>query len=360
VKPAGTPLAWDVRRAKDDPRFLGTGLPTLVPDPADSAKAALKTNETGSFFVRVFGDCGNGKFDADVPFKLVPTVLVQAILETDSTTKHPANISADTRPSDSDPESRVFFVETGIFNLEGPGTAAIHMEATVALVSGGPFGRLLLDQVFAGWVNTLYADNRVCDYLFGHRISFLSATNDGSGPQHIFQRNDKPKTVAKPLLDTFRPNPGTGGDTAILRHARIRSRGPREPVGQRLVVEAVDSPYLRNLPTLHPIFSTAAAPSRLFHARFELHFSAHLCLWTDRSGASGGVAERSYGVLRSFDWHVMGEWNIDIANHARPTTQASIEIDGRVTRDPLARPENSHCEVCPPTVTALDRLDGRI
>jgi len=131
-------------------------------------------------------------------------------------------------------------------------------------------------------------------------------------------------------------------------------------LGQRLIVEAVDSPFVTGVPMLHPIFSTAALPSRLFHVRFELHFSAHLCLWTNRSGAVGGLAERSYGVLRSFDWGVLSEWNIDTANHVLPIATTPIPITGRVTRDPLARPSNSHCEVCPPTVSSLDRMDGRI
>jgi hypothetical protein len=63
--------------------LLDTELPKLVPNPVDMAKAKRQTNEPGSFFLRVFGDCGNKKFVASTPVKLVPTVLVQATLRAD-------------------------------------------------------------------------------------------------------------------------------------------------------------------------------------------------------------------------------------------------------------------------------------
>jgi glycosyltransferase involved in cell wall biosynthesis len=352
VNPVGTPLAWDVKRATDDAAALGAGLPTLVPDHVDLTKANLHTDQTGSFFVRAFGDCGNKTFDANGPFKLIPTVLVQATLQTDASTTNPANTVA------SIVGGTQFSVQTGNFDINNPGTAAIHMSATIDVVSGGAAGRRLIAGVLGGYVNDVRANiNWLGSYSAGHAISTVFATNVGTGPGGIFRPGDVPNLVAPPLLDTGRANPGTGGDTATLTRSRIRSR-TNQPLGERWIVESVDSPGT-SYPLLHPVFSTPAAPVRLESFHFELHFSANLCLWTNRSGTVGDLAERSYGVLRSYNWDMLAEWNIDAANNITVVTAMSISISGGVTRSPLARPNSAACEVCLPTALSLLREDGR-
>jgi hypothetical protein len=118
VNPTGTPLAWDCKRASDDHSSLGAGLPKLDPDPDDKTKAKLKQSETGSFFVRVFGDCGDQKFDPSVPFKLVPTVLVRATLHgVDASTTHPENTN-NTLPTIVIGPINFVDVETGTFDIE--------------------------------------------------------------------------------------------------------------------------------------------------------------------------------------------------------------------------------------------------
>jgi hypothetical protein len=359
VKPVGTPLAWDVKRASDD--ALGTGIPKLDQDAVDLTKAKLKTNETGSFFVRVFGDCGNQTFDANGPFKLVPMVLVQATMQADASTTHPAITPL---PTIADGPRPYVQVDTGTFDIDHPETAAIHMSATVDVVSGGPNGRRLIDGIFAGWVNVVVADlDWLASYQNAHSIHTVFATNDGTGPglgrSHIFQPGDVPNLVAPPLLDTGRPTPGTGGATATLGRSRIQSRTNR-PLGQRWIVEAVDSPSTPRFPLLHPVFSTAAHPVRLQGIHFEIHFRANLCLWTNRSGNVGDVAERSYGVLRSYKWDMLGVWSIDAANNITVVTPMSIPISGGATKDPLAKPKDTACEVCPPTALSLIRYDGSL
>ena len=147
MKPDGTPLFWDVKRASDDAVSLGTGIPRLHQVPGDVTKAQLQTNETGSFFVRVCGDCGDKKFDANGPFKLVPTVLVRATLENDVSMTNP-DIARQTKAIILDTDFHLIPLP---LDFDHPSLAAIYMQAFVEFVSGGDKGRRLIDQVFAGW-----------------------------------------------------------------------------------------------------------------------------------------------------------------------------------------------------------------
>jgi len=113
------------------------------------------------------------------------------------------------------------------------------------------------------------------------------------------------------------------------------------------VIEAVDSPHWSYIPLLHPLFAATVPPVRLYKVHFELQFSVHLCLWTNRSGASGDPAERSYGVLRSYNWTILGEWNIDASNNITVVTPMSVTISGGITHNPLAKPKVANCQVCP-------------
>jgi hypothetical protein len=115
-------------------------------------------------------------------------------------------------------------------------------------------------------------------------------------------------------------------------------------VGQERIEEALDSPYF-NTPLV--LFGT----SRLREVYIEMHFSAHLCLWTNRSGTRKDVAERSYGVLLSFDWHVLGEWKIDNDNNITVVKKLldSPPISGAFTHVPLLKPDAAKCEIYPPT-----------
>jgi hypothetical protein len=356
VKPVGTPLAWDCKRASDDAASLGRGLPTLDQDAVDLTKAKLGANDVGSFFVRVFGDCGDKKFDPNVPFKLVPTVLVRATLQADASATNPENPGTLAAVVVDN-----FSVRTGKvpFDINNPGTAAIHMSATVNVVSGGADGRRLIAGVVAGWVNNIRADANIRgSYAGGHAISGVFALNAGTGPEGMFLPGDNaPNLLVLPLLDAGGLNSGTGGDTATLGRSRIKSRTNR-PLGQRWIVEAIDSPFT-SFPLLHPGFSTPAAPVRLQKFHYEVHFSANLCLWTNRSGTVGAVAERSYGVLRSYNWDILAEWNIDAANNTTVVTPMSVTISGGVTRHPPDRPTNARCEVTGPSATPVFRRDGR-
>ena len=166
VRPAGTPVWWDVRRAPDDHATLGgaADLPTLIVDAGDHTKATLKLDKKGSFFVRVFADCTNSHvFDPGSAFRLLPTVLVDATLNADNTVTSTA-----TPPITPAVAGSNVRINTGTFNIanvrSGVDTAAIYMNAAVDVKSGGPDGRRLLDCVFAGWINNLRSTTRSGQY----------------------------------------------------------------------------------------------------------------------------------------------------------------------------------------------------
>jgi hypothetical protein len=126
-------------------------------------------------------------------------------------------------------------------------------------------------------------------------------------------------------------------------------------LGQRLKVEAVVSPSSRSYPLLHPVFGASVLQS--FH--FEQRFTANLCLWTQRSDTLGDVADHSYGVLRSFDWDMLGVWSIDAAGNITAITPMSLDVTRQRTKDPLVTPKDAFCEVCAPIAVDLKQLDGR-
>lgn len=353
VEPATTPIAWDVVRALDDHASLGNGTPSITRDAADDKKAKLKTDETGSFSVRAFGDChGNGTFHDGAPFVLLPVVMVRPTLVADNSATHVGHIAPSIGGGN-------FRLRTGSFNIAVPGTEAIHMNATVDVVSGGPNGQRLLDRVFAGWINNESQNENIRGtYAGGHSRFSIFASNHASatGPGRTFLPGDPaPVLVAPPLLDSGRLGAGTGGDSATLTRSRIRSRANR-PLGQRWIVEAVDSPG-DQAPLVHPAHGT-----RLTRYHFELVFSAFLSFWTNQSGSSGATGhpvDRIYAVVRSYNWRMRGEWTIDAANNITVATPMSVTISNQQTHNPPQENHNANCEVRPPTGLSLLANDGR-
>ncbi len=356
VTPADTPLAWDVKRAPDDVAALGTGTPTVTRDAANSRIAELQTNETGSFYVRVFDDClGDGTFDAEKGFLLQPLVLAQVTSITDNSVTHTGHIAPSVAGGS-------FGLRTGSFNIASPNTEAIHMNATVDIRTGGADGRRHLDCVFAGWINNERAnENIIGSYAGGHtRFSvFASNRTSATGAGRTFlPTNPAPVLVAPPLLDSGQRSPGTGGDTAALTRSRIRSR-TAQAIGERWIVESIDSPG-DSAPLQHP----APHHTRLQRFHFELLFSAFLSFWTNRTrsaGATGDPADRVYLCARSYHWDMLGEWTIGPApgNAITQVTAMSVTMSSQQTRNPLNENHNVNCEVRPPTGLSLLANDGR-
>ncbi|MFY0577360.1 hypothetical protein ACN28S_26285 [Cystobacter fuscus] len=92
---------------------------------------------------------------------MLPTVIVEVALHADNTVTSTGSFAATAVPGG-------VRVTTGSFNIAnvraGVENAAIFMNATVDVKSGGPDGRRLLDCVFAGWINNLRSTIRSGSY----------------------------------------------------------------------------------------------------------------------------------------------------------------------------------------------------
>lgn len=362
VRPPDTPVAWAVTRAPDDAATVGGAgdLPALAVDGANPTQAALTPGARGSFFVRCFTDCqGNGRFEPSSAFRLVPTVLVDVVLQADNTLTSTAGFNATVVA----PNVRI---QTGSFNIDavraGTADAAIYMNCMVDLVSGGGDGRRLLDCVFAGWINNLRSTIRSGEYAGNHVSQIVLATNlaAANGPNNTFRPGDAaPIPPAFPILDTGRNPHGTGGETATLTRSRSQPADRTDlAVGQRWRVEAVDSPGGGQGLT-HAFF-----PGALNRVHHEDNFTAFLAFWTNRGkspAANADPANRVYGVMQSFQWQVLGEWTVGPAP-ARPLAEVvprSVTRSGTAAMAPPVEAHRGGCEVIAPNIFDLLGTDAR-
>ena len=302
---------------------------------------------------------------------MMNVVLVGATLHQDNSSTNAANVTAQPRPGGG------IRVSGGQFNIGTPNASAIHMNAQADLVGGGDDGLRGLDSVFAGWVNNETANeningtfqdtsttppqNHQTPSVFASNRASASGTHAASGLRAFLPNppssDPAPALVNPPLLDTGRGSAGTGGPTATLRTSQITSRtnlrSPASPaaVGQRFVVEAVDSPGDGEGPT-HPGFPAA----KLISFRFGLTFSAFLSFWTNSSTGSpaGAPADRLYSVLLEIDWQMGGEWSVNAATGAVAViTAPTAQITAHTPSSPLAPAVNTPAEVRSPTGLSL-------
>jgi outer membrane protein OmpA-like peptidoglycan-associated protein len=387
VAPANVPVSWDVQRDTrpapdgDHPSIVALSpnpRPTLTPNVANPLLATMVTNAVGSFHIRPFVDTnGNGRFDAAgrEPFLIMNLVLVRVTENQDNSTRQ-NNFSVaqgTTVAGVAVPGS--IAVSSGTFNIASPGTTAIHMNVQADLVGGGDDGLRGVDRVFAGWVNNESANETVLGTFLDSTVAppvnhtsasvFVSNIGSANGPGPSFLPTDAaPALLAPPLLDTGRNPGGRGGDTACLRSSRIRTRttlrtaAAPAAVGQRLLVEAVDSPS-DGENRVHPGFPAA----RLVRFRFGLTFRASLCFWTNASlasGATGDPADRLYVVLRQLNWTQAGEWTINPATGViTQVTAPSTLIASRVLHNPVTTVASSNAEVREPRALAVIARDAR-
>lgn len=381
VTPAGIPVSWTVERDTrpapdgDDPGVVAlspNATPTLTP--GAPLRATLLPDSVGSFHLRPYVDCnGNGKFDATrnaEPFIVMNLVLVRVTLHADAAVARSTNFVVG-------PGGGVgsIGVSSGSFTIGAPATAAIHMNAQADAVGGGGDGTRGLDRVFAGWINTesanenilaRFSDTTVAPPVQHQSLSVFAsnrASATGAGPTFVLG-DPAPALVAPPLLDSGRAPAGAGGDTACLTTSRIRSRtrlrSPAAPaaVGQRLVVEAVDSPGDGEGAT-----DLGFPAAQLVRFRFGLTFGAFLCCWTNRSAAAGGTgapADRLYSALLRLDWSLIGEWTVNPATGAiAVVTAPKASITARTPSSPAVAAATTPAEVRPPTGLSLLARDAR-
>ena len=168
----------------------------------------------------------------------------------------------------------------------------------------------------------------------------------GPGNRIFLPGPPDPAIVPPPLLDSGRGAAviGRGGDSATLGTSRIRPPRANQAIGQRWIVEAIDSPGDGDV-AIHPAIATA----HLIGFRFGLTFSATLAVWTNNtaaSGATGDPADRVYAVLERLSWSANGQWNINPANGAiTVVTAPTCTLTGKATTSPAIAAVNTPVEV---------------
>jgi len=158
----------------------------------------------------------------------------------------------------------------------------------------------------------------------------------------------------------------------MLGTSRIRTRIPTgspdgpPTLGERLIVEAVDSPSGFPAAGTHPGFPAAA----LTRFRFNLDFEAHLVFWTNhaaRSAPTGAVADRLYVVLRRLHWRIRASWTVSPPGAVAPAPPPGTVTPGAISttitsRTPFAPQQEAHSasiEPRAPTAVPLLGDDGR-
>ncbi|OAI47174.1 hypothetical protein AYO44_09990 [Planctomycetaceae bacterium SCGC AG-212-F19] len=347
---AAAAISWVAIRAGDDAAALGGAgaLPTLTPNAATPTRAALGTNQHGSFYASAYVDAnGNGRFDVGEPRAFLPYILADVSAVTDASRTNAANITA-TLAGGS------FNFSSGAFNIAAPGTAGIYMNANVDLIGGGANQTRGLDRVFGGWLNNLAANSvATAQYTNNHHAEWLYASNVPAN-RRFLPADAVPNLVAAPILDTGRPIAATGGNTVTLGRSQIGARGaiPGGAAGQRLQIEAVDSPS-RSFLRANPGFPGSVLTS----VRWNHRFQANLTLWTDARGnigADGGTqadaGNRLYSVVEQYTWSITATWNINNAAGTIAVVAAPAITQGAVSTFTPARPApNRDVEVRPPT-----------
>lgn len=377
VTPAGTPVRWNAQRASgisaasggDDAGSIvalhAAKAPTIQRTPGNDRQATLLADNTGTFHVRPFVDCnGNDIFDHHIdrePNMVLNLVLGRATLFLDSSLRH-------NNPQLAPAIGGGVRSTSGAFDINAPQTAAIHMNAQVDVVTGGTDGRRVIGQFFAGWFNNVvaprlwsptYTDPGPPASAHAKPSVFCSNGPAVRGPGGEFIPGDPaPALVAPPILDTGRLHPGTGGDSAALTRSRIRNRIPRA-VGERWIVEAVDSPGAGDIGGTHPVVAAA----HLTGFVIQLRFVCHLTLWTNlnnQSAPTGDPADRQYAVLEHINWQMDGQWTINPATGAlTQVTVPATNITSRAKISPAIAVAGTTEEVRPPAAVPLIREDAR-
>jgi hypothetical protein len=277
---------------------------------------------------------GNGKRDDDEGGAVLPLILVKATLNANLSAGHSANVHYITNGT-------LAAVQTGTFNVASSGaTAGMYLGGKVDLVGGGADGRRGLDRVFGGWIQNITLQNVVGSYANNHKTVYIFVSNPPANrlflppPPPPAPPPPGPNVIPVPptsLLDTGRPNLASGGDTDTLTSNQLTSRTSL-PVGQTILVEAVDSPGL-STPLDHPGFPGNA----LQNFSFGLGFTAYLSVWTNSSGSSGGTgdpADTTYGVVLDQPWTVNAVYNVNATGGGTAVGTPSITAGTATTHSP--------------------------
>lgn len=375
--PPGLPIVWQVIRNSADHASLGdaTAVLPVTANASDPTKARVNANQKGSFRVRAFIETsGTRRFQGKEPSIPLNLVLADATVVADNSIANPGSLVAT-------PHAGGLNIANGSWPSSAGLTAAdlaaagMAMQLVADVTGGGPDGRLGLDKVFCGLVNDLR--NVVIRGTYHNpgppagdvHLNNIYVSNGASATgslssKPLFKPGDpRPTPWAWPLLDSGRPTPGQGGETATMSASGPHTRVTR-PLGERWTMQCIDSPG-RSFPKTHPLNPAAI----LSHVRYRQEFVANFCFWTNINGtrgATGHSADRLYSVLRIVPWEIDGEWDVAFPPAGPPTLTAitphrvSADNSRRVTIRPIERAQNHRVEVRPPSgIGQAIAWDGR-
>lgn len=362
ANPANLPIRWEAIRNPADHANLGAAaeLPTLTADGGNAYQATLAADEKGSFRIRAYIDCnGNNNYDEREPSIPLNLVLANATLQADNCVAHPARFQVNWSPT---------WMQVKNGGASALATAGMVMEVLALVTGGGANGRLGLDKVFAGLVNVQNTNDISAVYQIpagaAYTIRALYVSNPAQADSRLFAAAGEwemftpaaahaPQVLAFPLLDSGRPAPGAGGETATMNYSGHLDPAPADaaPIGQTYTIRCVDSPG-RTLPLRHPNHATAV----LVALHYDQQFVANFCFWTNvnRSRPSTNhAAERVYCVLRTVPWSVLADWSVNAAAQtlgpAVPPNPYTFQIGGSATVNPIGRAQDNNVEVCAPS-----------
>lgn len=373
AEPADLPIHWNLERNSDDHASLGAAgdLPALAVA-ADKRKATLDVYQKGSFRIRPFVTCdGSDTFDANHAPLCLNLVLANATVVRDKSRARTTNLSV-TR---ANTHLRIVNGAWGPAPLSAATLAAAGqaMELISDVTGGGADGRLGLDQVFCGLINNVVIRDVFFHYrdttpvapapATNHRIRLIAVSNQAAATGAnatwgtFFQTGDPaPVLHALPLLDSGLTPNGIGGDTALMTRSQADpSTRVNRPVGQRWTTRCIDSPGTP-MPRNH-LGNANAVMNRI---DYRYRFKAAFCFWTNRDknrGQTDKMAERTYSVVREYNWEIRGVWNLTWPAASLPnltaTTAHTIRMSNRVSHNNyLEDAKDRSVEVRPPSGVA--------
>jgi outer membrane protein OmpA-like peptidoglycan-associated protein len=373
VRPAGVPIRWTANRAVglsvveggDDAQGIVDLVPGRAAPTIDPVAGTLLADHVGTFHVRAYVDGnGNGTYEHRIdrePSIVRNVVLGRATLALDS------SAARSDRFRDAPFGAGGISVSSGDFTIGVPDRDAMRMEAQVDVVTGGLQGRRSIAQFFGGWTNNL-VDSSSFTLTFtdpttvpptAHVMPVVFASN--APADGVFRpAGAAPALVLPPILDTGRqPVRGRGGISSTLTESRIRPPRTDRPLGQRWIVEAVDSPGINFGAGAHPVVAAAQLTQLLIRIRFD----ATLTLWTNDTadpGPSDHPASRLYGALIRVNWSLDGRWTINPATGAVAVATAPTSvITARAPSSPAIAATTSGVEVRFPAGLDLIGTDAR-
>ncbi|MCP4343091.1 MAG: hypothetical protein GY799_30510 [Desulfobulbaceae bacterium] len=366
--PPNLPLQWHRERNPADHANLGSAsdLPNIVSGAGGNSKGQLTLNQKGSFHILPFVACkGDATFDATHTSVCLNLVLAHASVRRDRSRARTTNLSVNTTANTM---LRIINGAWGPAPLSAAtlSSAGMAMELVSDVTGGGADGRLGLDQVFCGLINNVlirgvnfhYRDTTVVPPA-NRRIRLIAVSNPtdahGNDPTwgtYFATGNNAPVLHALPLLDSGLRPAGIGGDTALMTRSQAdSSTRVNQPVGQRWTTRCIDSPGTPGSRT-----HRENANAVLRQIDYQYQFKAAFCFWTNRNktrNQSGHVADRTYAVLRKYDWEIRGVWDVTWPAGSRATltvtTAHTIRSFNQQTTSPVERAQDHSIEVRPPS-----------